>query len=141
VGILRRLLGGPDDSRDGVPDPGPSADDAEWRTAREATFDAHADRHRVTLWLRLSDAGFEDAREQLRVFALEDRLMRALDASGAGEHDTNTLEPGFYAIRLVSTDADAVLDVVRPLLIGAPPGSYLAVRRGPAGSGEDREEV
>jgi hypothetical protein len=29
---------------------------------------------------------------------------------------------------------------VRPLLVGTSPGGYLAVRRGPAGSGEDREE-
>ncbi len=95
----------------------------------------------MTVWLRLADPTFESVREQQRLFALENSLMRALDESGAGEHDSNSLETGYLAIRLVGTDADTVLDVVRPLLVGAAPGSYLAVRRGPAGSGEDREEL
>ena len=95
----------------------------------------------MTVWLRLTDPGFENDREQQRLFALENGLMRALDASGVGEHDSNSLEAGYLAIRLVGDDADAVLDVVRPLLVETPSGGYLAVRRGPAGSGEDREEV
>ncbi len=115
--------------------------EAEWRTAHEATFDATAERHRVTVWLRLIDPGFENLREQQRLFALENGLMRALDASGIGEHDSNSLEAGYLAVRLVGDDADAVLAVARPLLVDAPRGSYLAVRRGPAGTGEDREEV
>lgn len=139
MGFLRRLLGGTGARESAAPD-GKSADEAEWRTAHEATFDATADRHRVTVWLRLADPTFESEREQQRLFALENSLMSALDESGAGEHDSNSLEAGYLAIRLVGPDADAVLDVVRPLLVGTSSGGYLAVRRGPAGSGEDREE-
>jgi hypothetical protein len=109
--------------------------------ATEATFDAHAKRQRVTVWLRLADAGFENQREQQRLFDLENHIMRALDEAGAGEHDTNTLERGFFAMRLIGDDADAIVAVVVPLLSEAPAGSYLAVRRGPAGTGEDRIEV
>jgi len=96
---------------------------------------------RVTVWLRLDDPEFERAREQQRVFALENSIMRALDEAGAGEHDTNALERGFLAMRLVGDDADAIVAVVVPLLDGAPAGSYLAVRRGPAGTGEDRLDL
>ena len=123
-----------------MPD-GQPADDAEWRQSAEATFDAHADKHRVTLWLRLYDPDFETTREQQRAFALENRLMRALDEAGAGEHDTNSLEKGYLAMRMVGEDADAIVAVVLPLLGEVPEGSYLAVRRGPAGTGEDRIEV
>ena len=141
MGFLSRLFGGSGDGETFASSATAGDDEAEWRTAHEATFDATADKHRVTVWLRLADPTFESVREQQRLFALENRLMRALDASGAGEHDSNSLEAGYLAIRLVGSDADAVLDVVRPLLTDAPAGSYLAVRRGPARSGEDREEV
>jgi len=139
VSFLRRILGGGDDS--GQPGSATPADDAEWRQSAEATFEAHADKHRVTLWLRLYDPTFENTREQGRVFALENELMRALDDAGAGEHDTNSLERGFLAMRLVGPDADAIVEVIEPLLADAPEGSYLAIRRGPAGTGEDRQEV
>lgn len=75
------------------------------------------------------------------MFVLENRLMRALDEAGVGEHDTNSLERGYLALRLVGEDADAIVAVVEPLLAEAPEGSYLAVRRGPAGTGEDRIQV
>jgi hypothetical protein len=67
--------------------------------------------------------------------------MRALDAAGTGEHDTNALEGGYLAIRLVGPDADAIVTTVGPLLDDAPAGSYLAVRRGPSGSAEDRVDL
>ncbi|HZW01955.1 MAG TPA: hypothetical protein VFF55_10350 [Candidatus Deferrimicrobium sp.] len=141
MGFLRRLFGGSGDGEERVPVARAGDGEDEWRTAHEATFDATADRHRVTVWLRLTDPGFENDREQQRLFALENGLMRGLDASGMGEHDSNSLEAGYLAVRLVGDDADAVVAVVRPLLVDAPRGSYLAVRRGPAGTGEDREEV
>ena len=137
MGFLKRLFGG----GDGAGAAGEPADDAEWRQSAEATFEAHADKHRVTLWLRLYDPAFETMREQQKVFALENSLMRALDDAGAGEHDTNSLEKGFMAMRMVGRDADAIVAVIMPLLADAPDGSYLAVRRGPAGTGEDRLEV
>lgn len=139
MGFLKRLFGGSGESSAGTT--AQPADDSEWRQSAEATFEAHADKHRVTFWMRLYDPGFETIREQQRVFVLENTLMRALDEAGAGEHDTNSLEDGYVAMRMVGQDADAIVAVVTPLLTEAPEGSYLAVRRGPAGTGEDRLEV
>ena len=139
MGFLKRIFGGDGDAGGG--DGGGPADDAEWRQSAEATFEAYADKHRVSLWLRLYDPDFESTREQQRVFALENELMRALDEAGVGEHDTNSLEKGFMAMRMVGDDADAIVAVILPLLSDAPEGSYLAVRRGPARTGEDRIEV
>ncbi|MEX1295670.1 MAG: hypothetical protein AB1Z67_05825 [Candidatus Limnocylindrales bacterium] len=139
MGFLKRLFGGGDDG--GGSPAGQPADDAEWRQSAEATFEAHADKHRVTFWMRLYDPRFETTREQQKAFALENTLMRALDESGTGEHDTNSLEQGYLAMRMVGQDADAIVAVVEPLVKDAPEGSYLAVRRGPAGTGEDRIEV
>lgn len=138
MGFLKKLFGGGDGG--GQP-AGQPADDAEWRQSAEATFEAHADKHRVTFWMRLYDPSFENMREQQKVFALENTLMRALDEAGAGEHDTNSLEKGYMAMRMVGEDADAIVAVVEPLLGEAPEGSYLAVRRGPAGTAEDRIAV
>jgi hypothetical protein len=141
MGFFRRLLGGSDDGEATPGGEAQPADDAEWRVSAEASFDATADRQRVTIWLRLVDATFESTREQMRVFALENEVMRVLDAGGHGEHDTNSLERGFLAMRLVGDDADAIASDVLPLLADAPAGSYLAIRRGPASTGEDRLEV
>ena len=142
MGFLKRLLGsaGPETAGAADATAGP-ADDAEWRRSAEATFEANGDKHRVTVWLRLYDPSFENTREQQKVFALENRIMRALDEAAVGEHDTNSLEQGYLALRLVGEDAEAIVAVVLPLLAEAPAGSYLAVRSGPAGSGEERLEV
>ena len=139
MGFLKRIFGGSDDGA-ATPSGAPAEDD-EWRRSAEASFDSTADRHRVTVWLRLYDASFETTREQLRVFALENELMRALDEAGVGEHDTNTLERGYIGIRLVGNDADAIVDVIMPLLTDVPEGTYLAVRRGPKPTQEDRIDL
>lgn len=143
MSFLRRLLGGADDGRPARGRASESAGGPEegLLVASEATFEAWADRQRVTVWLRLADPAFTNEREQVRLFALEDRIMRALDESGAGEHDTNSLEPGFLALRLVGDDADAIVSVIAPLLDDVPPGSYLAVRHGPATSSEQRIDL
>jgi hypothetical protein len=138
MGFLKRLLGGDPGQTTG---PAPGDEPGALLEASDATFELHGDQHRVSVWLRLADPSFENEREQMRLFALEDRLMRALDEAGTGEHDTNALEGGFLAIRLVGPDAGAIVTTVRPLLEDAPPGSYLAVRRGPSGSAEDRVEI
>ncbi len=99
------------------------------------------ERQAVSVLLRVSDPELSNEREQLALYALEDRLMRALDESGAGTHETNELERGFLRVQLLGPDADRVLEVVRPLLVDAPAGSYLAVRRGPEGTSEERLEL
>lgn len=141
MGFLKRLFGGDSDDAGGAAVSAAPADDAEWRQSAEATFEAHADKHRVTLWRRLFDADFETTREQMKVFALENQLIRAIDEAGVGDYDTNSLERGFMAMRMVGEDADAIVAVILPLLTDEPEGSYLAVRRGPARTGEDRIEV
>ncbi len=142
MSFLKRLFSGGDAEGQGGSVADRQADgDAEWRRSAEATFEAHADKHRVTVWLRLYDPTFETVREQQRVFALENRVIRTLDEAGAGEHDTNSLESGYLALRLIGEDADAIVAVLEPLLADAPEGSYLAVRRGPSGTAEDRIDV
>jgi hypothetical protein len=142
MGFLRRLLGGGSDDAVGDGDDARGeVDGVDPQVASEATFDAQGDRHRVTVWLRVYDASFENEREQQRVFVLENRVMRALDEASVGEHDTNSIEPGYFAMRLVGDDADAIVAVVRPLLRDVPAGSYLAVRHGPAGSAEERVDL
>jgi hypothetical protein len=129
VGFLRRLFGG------GESEEPPATDDL------TAAGSVAEERQQVTVWLRLDDPNFESEREQIRVFQFEDRLMRALEAGDVGEHDTNDLEAGFLAIRLLGDDADRIVEAIRPLLSDLPRGSYLAVRRGPTGTGEDRVDL
>lgn len=107
----------------------------------EGAHDPGADQQAVIAWLRLSDPELTQAREQMVVFQLADRVMQALDASGAGTYDTNDLERGYFRMYLYGPDADRVVDVVRPILAEAPPGSYLAKRRGPAGTSQERVEL
>jgi hypothetical protein len=93
------------------------------------------------VWIGLLHPEFRDDREQARTFALEDRLMAAVDASGTGTFDTNDLQRGSFGMHFLGHDADSMLEVIRPLLGGVPPGSYLAVRRGPPGTSEERVEL
>ena len=103
--------------------------------------DVGADRHAVIAWLRLSHPEFTHAREQTTILALADRVMRELDATGAGTYDTNDLERGFFRMYLYGPDADRLVEVVAPILSAAPPGSYLAKRAGPAGTSQVRIEL
>lgn len=102
---------------------------------------ANDDRQAVTVLLRLSDPQLLNEREQLHIYGLEDRLMKALDESGAGTHETNELEGGYLRIQLLGPDAERIVQLVRPHLAHAPAGSYLAIRQGPAGSSEERLEL
>jgi hypothetical protein len=137
VDLLRRLFGS-DRPRGAESDAETRADPG--NDGGEVDVNAHL--HLVTVWLRLSAADFGDEREQRRVFALEDRVMRGVWDAGVGDHETNQLERGFFGIRLVGPDADRIVGIVLPLVAGdLPAGSYLAVRRGPAGTGEDRVDL
>jgi hypothetical protein len=125
MSFLRRLFGG------GGDDDGRSTDVAVGPDERQ----------QVTVLLRVTDPELTNEREQAAVYALEDRLMRALDASGAGTHETNDLDRGFLRIQLLGPDADRMVEVIRPLLADAPAGSYLAVRRGPEGTSEEQVQL
>lgn len=121
---MRRLLGG--------------GGGTEHDQATAATAD---DREQLTVLLRLSDPELLNEREQMHVYALEDRLMKALDESGAGTHETNELEGGYLRIQLLGPQAESIAEVVRPHLADAPLGSYLAIRRGPPGTSEERLQL
>lgn len=139
MGFLRRLLGRDDPDGDGVGSSGsPPADDRGDDLGDGPGIDVTADRPRVSAWLRLADPTLLAPREQALVFGLEDRVMRAVHEAGVGEHEGNDLQGGYLVLRLCGPDADAIADCVRPHLAEAHPGSYLAVRRGPAGTAEDR---
>jgi len=123
VGFLRRIFGRAEEETEA---PGePVADD----------------RQSVVAWIRLGDPNFENEREQQRLFELENRVMRTLEDSGMGSYDTNDLAPGFFRMTMLGPDADSIVKVVTPLLRDTPAGSYLAVRRGPSGSSEERVEI
>lgn len=121
--FLRRLLGG-----------GDAAEQDEATAAAD-------ERQQLTVLLRLADPELTNEREQLHIYGLEDRLMQALDESGAGTHETNELDGGYLRIQLLGPDAQRIAEVVRPHLADAPPGSYLAIRRGPPGTSEERMEM
>lgn len=95
----------------------------------------------VVAWVKLANRDFTNEREQARVFALENRLIAALDAGSSGRYDTNQLEPGFFGMQMLGDDVDGIIRVVRPLLADAPAGSYLTVRRGPTGTAQERVEL
>jgi hypothetical protein len=124
VGFLRKLLGRPDEEE---------SEDSEEPIAE--------DRQSVVAWIRLGDRNFENEREQQRLFELENRVMRALEASGEGSYDTNDLAPGFFRMTMLGPDADRIVEIVTSLLRDTPAGSYLAVRHGPSGSSEERVEL
>jgi hypothetical protein len=123
VSFLRRILGRNEDENEA---PGEPVSD---------------DRQSVVAWVRLGDRNFENEREQQRLFELENRVMRTLEDSGMGSYDTNDLAPGFFRMTMLGPDADRIVEVVTPLLRDVPAGSYLAVRRGPSGSSEERVEI
>ena len=139
MGFFKRLFGGGEPADRGSDTAEEPADDAPLSSG--PVTDGDPALHRVVAWIRLADPTFESAREQQRVFLLEDRLMRALYESGAGDLDTNELDRGYFAIRFQGRDARAMAAVLGPLLTDAPAGSYLAVRNGPYGTAEDRLDL
>lgn len=92
----------------------------------------------MVAYLRLSDAEMTNDREQMRLFALEDRLMKAIHESGAGTYEGNYLDRGFLRLYASGPDADRLAGVIRPLLAGVAPGSTLVKRNGPRGTEEER---
>lgn len=134
MGLLRRLLGRDTDDR-------PTHDGSVGLGAPLEAGETGGDHHLVVAWIRLDEPDFGDEREQARLFGLEDRIMRTLFDAGAGDLDTNDLVPGYFAMRLVGPDGDRIVSLVSPLLEGCPAGSYLAVRRGPSGTSEERVEL
>jgi hypothetical protein len=137
MGFLTRLLGRPETSEGAGAREEPRSTDA----GREEPNTASApepDEPMVVAYLKLSDAEFSSEREQMRLFALEDRVMRAIHASGTGTYEGNYFDRGFFRLYAAGPDAERLVDVVRPLLVDAPRGSILLKRNGPPGTEEER---
>jgi hypothetical protein len=133
TGFLSRLLGRPAEAED----PGHSQSAIEDSGPPVAT-QPEVDGPMVVVYLRLSDPEMTNDREQLQLFALEDRLMKEIYASGAGTYEGNFLDRGFLRLYAAGSDIDRLEEVVRRALGKAPPGSILLSRRGPAGTPEER---
>ena len=141
MGFFKRLFGsGGADGDDAGTARGGAAHDDEPLVSGPVT-DGDPSLQRVVAWIPLNDPTFETSREQQRLFTLEDRLMRALFESGAGDLDTNELDRGYYAMRFQGRDAAAIASVLAPLMTDVPRGTYLAVRHGPYGAAEDRIDL
>lgn len=125
MGLLRRLFGSAASEDEATSDTEPPEDG----------------RSAVTAWVRLFDPAFENEREQQRVLELENRIIAAVESAGAGIYDTNELARGAFGMRLVGSDPNRLVSLLRPLLADAPAGSYLTVRRGGAGTSEERLEI
>jgi hypothetical protein len=141
MGFLRRILGGDTGRREDTGDRDGTAADGGLPLGGGPTEFGGADQHAVTVWIRLSDAELTSEREALRVFALEDRVMAAIDTDGVGTYDTNDLERGFFRMHAYGPDAERLAAVIAPIVAGAPAGSYIAVRAGAAGTSEERREL
>lgn len=76
--------------------------------------------------------------ELAHLFELEDRLLEAVERSGAGEYDGNDTGEGFFTFYMYGSSADRLFDVVAPLLAGfpLPHGSYALKRYGDHGAPE-----
>ncbi len=140
MSFLRRLFGGGSEDSTGTHPETVSVPDAEPLVGGPVS-DGDPSLQRVVAWLPLADPAFETSREQQRMFRLEDRLMRGLYESGAGDLDTNELDRGYYAMRFQGRDAHAIVRVLLPLLDEVPRGAYLAVRAGPYGAAEERIDL
>jgi hypothetical protein len=137
TGFLSRLLGRPETGERTKQEPEGGRPEA-LQEEENAASAPEPEGPSVVAYLKLSDAELTNDREQMRLFALEDRLMRAIDASGAGTYEGNYLDRGFLRLYASGPDADRLAAVIRPLLEGAPPGSVLVKRNGPPGADEER---
>jgi hypothetical protein len=74
------------------------------------------------------------------LFAIEDSLIEAIEASGAGEFDGNEIGQGQVTLYMYGPDADRLFAAIEPVLVGVPlpPGCVAVKRYGEPGA---REEV
>jgi hypothetical protein len=73
-----------------------------------------------------------DVGDDWGVDLVEDQLIEAIDNAGVGEFDGNLMGPGEVELYAYGPDADALFDVMEPILRAVPlkPGSYaLKLRR------------
>jgi hypothetical protein len=97
--------------------------------------------HAVIVRLRLDDDGFGSGEERDRLFALQDELIAAIEAAGAGELDGDEFGEGECVLYMYGSDADRLFATVAPLLRTVPirAGSYAIKRYGAADDLSARE--
>jgi hypothetical protein len=75
------------------------------------------------------------------VFDVEDQLMEAIGKTGVGEFDGNLIGPGQVELYAYGPDADALFQVMEPILRAVPlkAGSHAVKRYGAADDPEARK--
>ncbi|HZN22132.1 MAG TPA: hypothetical protein VFB57_06210 [Gaiellaceae bacterium] len=72
---------------------------------------------------------------------VEDRLIEAIEKAGVGEFDGNVMGPGEVVLYAYGPDADALFDVMAPILRAIPAREAFAIKRyGEAGDPRAHEE-
>lgn len=90
--------------------------------------------HAVIAYLR------PGAGDDWSVDVVEDQLIEAIEEAGVGEFDGNLLGPGEVELYAYGPDADALFDVMEPILrgIGLEEGSHAVKRYGAVGDPDVR---
>ncbi len=90
--------------------------------------------HAVIVHLRLTDDNFGQESEREAIFALEDRLIEALEGRAAGEFDGNEFGGGECTFYMYGEDADRMYNAVAPVLKSSrlSAGGYVVKRYGEA---------
>lgn len=94
----------------------------------------------LIIHLHLRDGPMASPEERDKIFALEDKVIKAIEESGAGEYDGNEIGEGEFTMYIYGPSTQQLWNVVSPC-IGAfvtNPGSYLIMRHGGLGAKEDR---
>lgn len=101
-------------------------------------MEVQSTRQAVIIRLKLSDEAFGAWEEREAVYRLEDRLEQLLASNTVGEVDGHEFGDGFAAIYLYGPSADAIAELVAPLVAFARehPGSTLTRRFGRPGARE-----
>lgn len=76
--------------------------------------------HAVIVHIPLSNDEFGTDEEQEAVFALDEELEEAVNACGLGEFDGNEIGGGECAYFIYGPDADALYELVEPILRSRP---------------------
>jgi hypothetical protein len=100
---------------------------------RRSKQQAQPPEHAVIVHLPLSGGDFGGEDERSAIYALEDRIIAAVEPIG-GDHDGHEFGAGEAVLYTYGGDASALFDAIRPCLddISLRPGAYAIKRFGPA---------
>jgi hypothetical protein len=91
----------------------------------------------VLVHIPLTDQEFGNSAEREAIFALENQLLAAIQAAGAGEFDGNEFGDGQCTLYMYGNDADRLFGSIEAILRSSPLASRgnAIVRYGPPGAG------